>query len=454
MTHKSFPVLVGLLLVLALCWGCEAPSEPASSHILTYTYDNDTRELIHILENTLRLSEYQDFNRRYKGLIIPQSLLLRFEPFVLALSTESKIPAVLLLDAPWVQRYGVAGWLYELETARFFSPKALAPPIAEAFSVTLPQATGATDKRLVAVPPYIKGNILFYRKDLLKKHGVEVPRTWEELKAASRIVMAREPRLKYGLILHMTNFLNDFYPILWGYGGKVADAEGRVVLEEPQNWEACLAALEDLKNMQPDILPGPEVIKSFAEEESLRLSFFQGETLFMINWNTRTFNFRKLIKRCLANPNGCLTDFNQIGVAPIPRKQGHPYRYSNIGSFGWGVNRFSVGPDRFWVVNRAREFIRLVTHKHFQVLNAQRYDQVPSLRQALKEVEEQNLNPVVVQVYKQAFSEEDMRLRSRPYGRRLNNVLEKHLVAVLLGERRPEEALLAALKELQSSGAI
>jgi multiple sugar transport system substrate-binding protein len=454
MTPKSLLALVSLLLALVLSWGCEAPTEPSSPHILTYTYDNDTRRLIQILEKKLQVSEYQDFNRRYKGLIIPQSLLLRFEPFVLALSTESKIPAVLLLDAPWVQRYGVAGWLYELETARFFSPKALAPPIAEAFSVTLPQATGAADKRLVAVPPYIKGNILFYRKDLLKKYDVEVPRTWEDLRIACRKIMAQEPRLKYGLILHMTNFINDFYPILWGYGGEVADAEGRLVLGLPQNWEACLAALRDLKNMQPDIIPGPENLKFFAQNESLRRTFFQGEALFMINWNTRTHNFRHLIKQCLANPNGCLTDFNQIGMAPIPCKEGHPYRYSNIGSFGWGVNRFSVGPDRLWVINRAREFIRLVTHKRFQVLNAEMYDQVPSLRQALEEVKDQNLNPVVLQVYDQAFAEKDMRLRSRPYGRRVKDVLEKHLVAVLLGERQPEEALLAALKELQSPGPI
>ncbi len=454
MIRKYFPALAGLLVTLALLGGCGAPPEPASSHILTYTYDNDTRKLIQILEKQLQLSEYQDFNRRYKGLIIPQSLLLRFEPFVLALSTESKIPAVLLLDAPWVQRYGVAGWLYELETARFFSPKALAPPIAEAFSVTLPQATGAADKRLVAVPPYIKGNILFYRKDLLKKHGVTAPRTWDELRAACRKIMSREPGLKYGLILHMTNFVNDFYPILWGYGGEVVDAEGRPAFGEPQNWEACKAALEDLKSMQPDIIPGPEQLKLFTKNESLRQSFFQGEALFMINWNTRTYNFRQLIKQCLASPNGCLTDFNQIGVAPIPCKQGHPYRYSNIGSFGWGVNRFSVGPDRLWVINRAREFIQLVTHKRFQVLNAEMYDHVPSLRDALEEVKKQNLNPVVMQVYDQAFAEEDMRLRSRPYSRRVNNVLEKHLVRVLFREIQPEEALLAALKELQSPGPI
>ena len=452
MTRRSYPALLSLLFALVWLWGCGAPSEPSLPHILTYTYDNDTRKLIHILEKDHKIPEFQEFNRRYKGLIIPQSLLLRFEPFVLALSTESKIPAVLLLDAPWVQRYGVAGWLYELETARFFDPKDLAPPIAEAFSVMLPQVTGTADKKLMAVPPYIKGNILFYRRDLLQKHGVEAPRTWEELQAACRKIMAREPHLKYGLILHMTNFVNDFYPILWGYGGEVMDRQGRLVLGEPKNREACKTALSDLKKMQPDIIPGPEKLKVFAENESLRQSFFQGETLFMINWNTRTYNLRSLIKQCREGSGNCLSNFNQVGVAPIPCQQGHPQRYSNIGSFGWGVNRFSVGPDRLWVIDQAREFIRLVTHKSFQVLNAELYDQVPSLQQALDEVKDRKLNPEVLKVYDNAFNAKDMRLRPRPYSRLVNNTLEKHLVEVLLSERPPAEALDAALKELQGYG--
>ena len=67
---------------------------------------------------------------------MPESLL-PYEPFVLGLSTESKIPTVLLLDAPWVQRYGVAGWLYELERTQVFDRTELVPAVAEAFSVSL-----------------------------------------------------------------------------------------------------------------------------------------------------------------------------------------------------------------------------------------------------------------------------------------------------------------------------
>ncbi len=451
MIPKSSLALVGLFLVLMACWGCGAPSATPSSHILTYTYDDDTRKLIGILENEKRLPEYQEFSQNFKGLIVPQSLLLRFEPFVLALSTKSKIPSVLLLDAPWVQRYGMAGWLYELETARFFSRDELDPHVAEAFSVvavSLKKKPGR--KQLVAVPPYIKGNVLFYRADLLKKHGVEAPRTWGELRAACTRILKLEPKVKHGLILHVTNFLNDFYPILWGYGGQVIDGEGRLVLGDQKNREACQAALTDLKNIQGHIIPAPERLKLFTKEGSLRQSFYQGEALFMINWNTRTHNLRELIGQCRDAVGGCLTDFSQVGVAPIPCRQGHPYRYSNIGSFGWGVNRFTVTHDRLWIIDQAKKFISLVTDENFQILNAEKYDQVPSLRRALSKVK----NPEVLKVYHNAFAVNDMILKPRPYNRRINNVLEKHLVGVLMGERQPEEALEAALQELRPSARL
>ena len=79
---------------------------------------------------------YKNFDRNFKGILVPESLL-PYEPFVLGLSTESKIPTVLLLDAPWVQRYGVAGWLYELERTKVFDRSELVPAVAEAFSVSL-----------------------------------------------------------------------------------------------------------------------------------------------------------------------------------------------------------------------------------------------------------------------------------------------------------------------------
>src|SRR5512137_277927 len=118
-------------VVLLQLLGCGPSPDASPPRAITYTFDAPTRELIRLLAEKAKSSIYQNFDRNFKGILVPESLL-PYEPFVLGLSTESKIPTVLLLDAPWVQRYGVAGWLYELERTHVFDKSELVPAVAEA----------------------------------------------------------------------------------------------------------------------------------------------------------------------------------------------------------------------------------------------------------------------------------------------------------------------------------
>lgn len=422
--------------------GCGPSPDTSPPRAITYTFDAPTRELIRLLAERAKSPVYQDFDRSFKGILVPESLL-PYEPFVLGLSTESKIPAVLLLDAPWVQRYGVAGWLHELERTDIFDRSKLAPSVAEAFSVSLTHITGQKGKQLVAVPTYIKGNILFYRQDILKRHNLAPPRTWEDLRAICRKVLPQEKSLKYGLLIHSTNTLNDFYPIFWGFGGQVNSDDGQFVLPEKPNTEAFVAALKALIAMQGSIIPGPGALKQFDPGGSLRQAFFQGQTLFMINWSTRMKDLGDLMAKGAGQPPGSLTSFSQVGVAPIPAQADHPHRYANIGSFGWAVNRFSVTDPL--VIEHAKQFIGVVAGEQFQLLAAETMGQVPSLVSALEKV----TNQEVLQVYNDTFAQKDMVLRPRPYNRRINSVLEKVLDETLYGRQTPEAALAGAIAELK-----
>ncbi len=421
--------------------GCGPPPEIPPPRTITYTFDAPTQELIGLLAQKSPGSIYKDFDRNFKGLLVPESLL-PYEPFVLGLSTESKVPTVLLLDAPWVQRYGVAGWLYELERTGVFDRSELVPAMAEAFSVPLTQITHRPGKELVAVPTYIKGNILFYRLDILKRYNLKPPRTWEELRAMCRKLMPQEKSLKYGLLIHPTNSLNDFYPVLWGFGGRVIDDEGHFVLPQRANSDAFLAALKEILSLQGGIIPGPVELKKFEPGGTLRAAFFQGQALFMINWNTRIKDLNDLIAKGQAPP-GSLSSIGQVGVAPIPAQTGHPHRYTNIGSFGWAVNRFAVTDPE--VIQQAKQFIRMVSDEQFQLLAAETMGQVPTLLRALEKV----TNKEVLQVYRWTFAQKDMVIRARPHNRRINNVLEKYLQEALYGQRTPEAALATALSELK-----
>ena len=433
--------VVWALLLLQLL-GCGPSPDISPPRAITFTFDAPTRELIRLLAQKATSAAYKDFDRNFKGIQVPESLL-PYEPFVLGLSTESKIPAVLLLDAPWVQRYGVAGWLYELERTKVFDRTELVPAVAEAFSVSLAHITGRGGKQLVAVPTNIKGNILFYRRDILKRYNLAPPRTWEELRAICRKVLPQEKSLKYGLLIHSTNTLNDFYPILWGFGGQVNNDAGQFVLPQKNNADAFVAALKELIAMQGSIIPGPGALKQFDPGGSLRQAFYQGQTLFMINWSTRMKDLSDLIAKGQAQGPGSLTSVSQVGVVPIPAQAGHPHRYSNIGAFGWAVNRFSVTDPV--VIEHAKKFIGVVAGEQFQLLAAETMGQVPSLIRALEKV----TNQEVLQVYHDTFAQKDMVMRPRPHSRRINNVLEKALDEALYGRQTPEAVLAGAIAELK-----
>ncbi len=45
--------------------------------------------------------------------------------------------------------------------------------------------------KLVAMPWFTDAGMLFYRKDLLEKHGKEAPKTWEELAATAKELQDR-----------------------------------------------------------------------------------------------------------------------------------------------------------------------------------------------------------------------------------------------------------------------
>jgi hypothetical protein len=62
--YASCLVLVGLWACSWLDWpAAEARRRPPPDQLLSYTYDDETRKLITILEKDKRLPEYQEFHR-------------------------------------------------------------------------------------------------------------------------------------------------------------------------------------------------------------------------------------------------------------------------------------------------------------------------------------------------------------------------------------------------------
>lgn len=120
--------------------------------------------------------------------------------------------------------------------------------------------------------PFSNGfNLLWYRKDLYEKHGLEAPKTWDELlKNASTLNGEQSDAGEiYGiaLALNNSNHTNDtVQAFMWSNGATIIDADGNVAIDSPE----ALAAYEFEKELFAYAPPGAaqhgnlEVLNAFA----------------------------------------------------------------------------------------------------------------------------------------------------------------------------------------------
>jgi trehalose/maltose transport system substrate-binding protein len=92
--------------------------------------------------------------------------------------------------------------------------------------------------KLVGMPWYTDAGLLYYRKDLLEKHGFQPPATWEELSTAAAAVMEKErpanPQLQgyvfqgkayEGLTCNALEWVDSFG------GGTIVGADGKITID-------------------------------------------------------------------------------------------------------------------------------------------------------------------------------------------------------------------------------
>ena len=139
--------------------------------------------------------------------------------------------------------------------------------------------------KLVALPIFTDAPALYYRKDLLEKYGVAVPKTWDELTVAAQKIQDGERAAGKG----------DFWGFVWqgnAYegltcdalewvksfgGGQIVEPDGTVSINNPN----AVKAIETAKGWVGTI--SPEGVLAYGEEDS-RGVWQTGNAAFMRNW--------------------------------------------------------------------------------------------------------------------------------------------------------------------------
>ena len=192
------------------------------------------------------------------------------------------------------------------------------------------------DGKLVAIPAYTDAPALFYRKDLLEKHGKEVPTTWAELKATAQEIQdaerAENPDM-YGFVFQGNAYegltCNALEWVKSFGGGQIVEADGSISINNPQ----AAAAIEEAASWVGTI--SPEGNLAYMEEES-RGVWQLGNAVFMRNWP---------YAYALGEGEDSAVK-GKFDVAPLPAGEGADGRSAaTLGGWNYAVSKYSDEPD-------------------------------------------------------------------------------------------------------------
>ncbi len=158
-------------------------------------------------------------------------------------------------------------------------------PMMKADNVTMERyfqahQMGATyDDSVYGLPLRGHAQLLFYRKDLLAKHGLAVPTTWDELAAAAKVIKAKEG---IGIAMYYNpkgaQPVSVWTNILWSNGGELFK-DGKIAFNSPEGVEA-LRYFTDLE-LSGDV--NSTGAKSFDQYDG-SLSMGAGKSAFYLGW--------------------------------------------------------------------------------------------------------------------------------------------------------------------------
>ena len=217
--------------------------------------------------------------------------------------------------------------------------------------------------RLVALPYFADVAFLYYRKDLLDKYKVEVPKTWIELTKAANTIQEKEREAGnkdfVGYVwqgdVYDGMFCNALEWIYSNDGGTIISPQEKITVYNKN----AAAALSLARKWVGTI--SPEGVLSMKEEES-RAVFQSGNAAFMRNW-TYAYVLGEGKDSKVAG---------KIGVAVLPSgKMGKGT--STLGGWQLAVSNFSNHK------REAVEFVKFVASPEMQLLRAEKAGQIPTI---------------------------------------------------------------------------
>ena len=252
------------------------------------------------------------------------------------------------IDCVWMGQYAGQGWLAPVDDlAKRTDPAALD---LEDFVPKLLSELSEWDGQLYGLPFDTSIMMFYYRTDLLKQHGVELPQTWEQVHAAAqKITDAEKANDVYGLTLMAKRGVQlgcTYGCLLGANGGYYYDDAYKATLSAAP----AVTALQDLVGLVQVANPG-SLAQDYDEGDA---TFAGGGAAMFVQWNDSIPRYN--------NPEESKIVGNwAAAVMPgVNQSDGSILRTPTIG--GWNTGILSDSPHK----EAAWEFLLWATSKDME----------------------------------------------------------------------------------------
>ncbi|MEE8424484.1 MAG: ABC transporter substrate-binding protein, partial [Elusimicrobiota bacterium] len=355
------------LSLLGLPAACRKAEAPSDKNVVRYLTSPDIggagREII---------ARFEAKNPGIKVEMVegPSATNTREDMYATSFIGEENTYDVIFMDVVWVPKFAAQGWLRPLDD-KF-------PPSEQAKFLPGDIRGSKYNGNIYRVPSQSDGGMLYYRSDLLEKHGLRPPETWDELVAAAKKI--QDPPRLWGFVFQGKQYeglVCNFLEVLWGNGGEVIDGVGVVRVDELPAVEA-LSWLVDAVHKHKI---SPQGVLTYQEEEA-RHMFQEGRAVFMRNW-PYAWN--------LVQSNDSPVQ-HKVGIKPMVHGVGEASA-ATLGGWGYGISTLSDKPEAAW------KFVKFATSAEAQKINFDRGGVIPTRKSLFKDPEVIKRSPHFKQLF-------------------------------------------------------
>ncbi|MGL5361301.1 MAG: extracellular solute-binding protein [Bosea sp. (in: a-proteobacteria)] len=339
------------------------------------------------------------------------------------LASKDSALDVVLIDVIRPAQWAAAQWAEPLDAYLGAEKDAVMAKYLAAY-----REANIVNGKVIALPYFADVQLLYYRKDLLEKHGVQPPKTWAELKTGAEKIMKAEGNA------NLSGFQTAGAPIegtvctylvpMWGAGGELTDKAGKLTM----NTDAAKKPFELWADLKAAGITPPNLAE--IPTDRIRQNFQAGNLLFGMTWGY-------VWQRSQNDADSTVKE--KVGVVPLPGFTADKAA-TCIGGWQLAVSSFSKNKAE------AYRFARYLSSPEVSKMQAIAASHMPVFPEVYTDPDVLKANPWFAQALPVVQT-----ARARPVSPsypKVSEVMRTNMNAFLAGSKTADAALADMTKEL------